>query len=281
MKNRLALLALAMLAQGGWATQLQVDVLVMPAWLERGAVTRPLLPGVVLQAGDVIRTGAGARAYLQMSDGAQIRLGEQTRLHIAALDAKPRVSNVSLGMLQGALRLGSPQVARDIGVRVVDLDVVLRQGDVWAKSSASADMLGLVEGSAAISHQTQQLQLSETMTYVHAERKQSLSPVRGFNLDQLQKWSGETEILEGQGVAISGGPVSLLLGEFSVQADALALYDQLRQNGYPARLQPLGRGERLRYRVRITDFADTDDARATLQRLRQQLNTPLGDIRTR
>ena len=25
----------------------------------------------------------------------------------------------------------------------------------------------------------------------------------------------------------------------------------------------------------------TDDARATLQRLRQQLNTPLGDIRTR
>ena len=34
-------------------------------------------------------------------------------------------------------------------------------------------------------------------------------------------------------------------------------------------------------RVDITDFADTDDARATLQRLRQQLNTPLGDIRTR
>jgi len=84
-----------------------------------------------------------------------------------------------------------------------------------------------------------------------------------------------------QGAAISGGPVWLLLGEFSAQAEALALYDQLRQNGYPARLQPLGHGDRLRYRVRITDFADTDDARATLQRLRQQLNTPLGDIRTR
>jgi hypothetical protein len=281
MKNRLALLALAMLAQGGWATQLQVDVLVMPAWLERGAVKKPLLPGATLHAGDVIRTGAGARAYLKMSDGAQIRLGEQTRLHIAALDGKPRVSNVSLDMLQGALRLGSPQVARDIGLHVVDVDAVLRQGDIWARSSASADMLGLVEGQAAISHQGQQLELSETMTYVQAERKQPLAPVRGFNLDQLQKWSGETEILEGQGAAISGGPVWLLLGEFSAQAEALALYDQLRQNGYPARLQPLGHGDRLRYRVRITDFADTDDARATLQRLRQQLNTPLGDIRTR
>lgn len=281
MKNRLALLALAMLAQGGWATQLQVDVLVMPAWLERGAVKKPLLPGATLQAGDVIRTGAGARAYLQMSDGAQIRIGEQTRLHIAALDGKSRVSNVSLDMLQGALRLGSPQVARDIGLRVVDVNAVVRQGDIWARSTADADMLGLVEGRALLSHQGQQLELSETMTYVHAERKQPLNPVRGFNLDQLQKWSGETEILEGQGAAINGGPVWLLLGEFASQADALALYDQLRGSGYAARLQPVGKGAQQRYRVRINDFADVDDAKATVQRLLQSVSTPLAEIRAR
>ncbi len=281
MKNRLALLALAMLAQGGWATQLQVDVLVMPAWLERGAVKKPLLPGATLQAGDVVRTGAGARAYLQMSDGAQIRIGEQTRLHIAALDGKPRVSNVSLDMLQGALRLGSPHVARDIGLRVVDVNAVVRQGDIWARSTADADMLGLVEGRALLSHQGQQLELSETMTYVHAERKQPLNPVRGFNLDQLQKWSGETEILEGQGAAINGGPVWLLLGEFASQADALALYDQLRGSGYAARLQPVGKGAQQRYRVRINDFADVDDAKATVQRLLQSVSTPLAEIRAR
>ncbi len=136
MKNRLALLALAMLAQGGWATQLQVDVLVMPAWLERGAVKKPLLPGATLHAGDVIRTGAGARAYLKMSDGAQIRLGEQTRLHIAALDGKPRVSNVSLDMLQGALRLlAGPERIRTVGqgcdtAGLESLVVTLDVGDV-------------------------------------------------------------------------------------------------------------------------------------------------------
>ena len=280
MKNRLAVLALALLSGMGWAAQMEVDSLVMPACVERGAQKKPLMPGVALESGDQVRTGAGARVYLQMQDGSRIRLGEQTRLHLAK-DGQHANGRLSLEMLQGSMRLGVPRVLHDLKLRVADLSATVRTGDVWAKSSADVDMLGLVEGQALVSLQGQQLDLNETMTYIRVERGQSLKPLRGFNLDQLNKWSAETEIVEGQGANIVGGPIWLLLGEFATQQEALVLYDQLRNNGYAARLQPVGKGAQQRYRVRINDFADVDDARSAAQRLLQAIPAPLAEIRSR
>lgn len=286
MKKILATLALALVSQAALAAQLQVNTLVMPAWLERGTLKKPLLPGAELENGDIIRTGVGARVYLQMADGSVVKLGERARMQIGGLTEERGILRASLDILQGAFRFTTGQLAkfagkRDVSIRVATITAGIRGTDVWGKSSADADLVCLIEGLVAVAHRDQALELSESMTYFRAERNQPAKPVGGISVDQLNKWAVETDIVAGQGVSVSAGQVWLLLGEFASQREALQLYDLLRQEGYAARLSPVGKGQSARYRVRINDLPDIDEAKALAQRIRQSVATPIAEIRSR
>lgn len=286
MKKILATLALALVSQAALAAQMQVAALVMPAWLERGTLKKPLLAGAELENGDVVRTGVGARVYLQTADGSAVKLGENARMFISGLAQPNSGYRASLDFLQGAFRVTSKPLAkaadkRELTIRINGIAASMRDADVWGKSAADADLLALVEGQAALSYRDQALELTETMTYFRAERNLPAKPVRGMSVDQFNKWAIETEILPGQGVSASAGPIWLLLGEFATQQEALHLYDVLRQEGYAARLSPVGKGQRARYRVRITDLPDIDEAKALALRIRQSVATPIAEIRSR
>lgn len=286
MKKILATLALALVSQMTLAAQIQVNTLVMPAWLERGTLKKPLLAGAELENGDIVRTGVGSRVYLQMADGSVVKLGEAATMHVGAVTQQGGVNRTSLDFLQGAFRVSSnqsPKAAgkREVTIRINSISASLRDADVWGKSAADADLIALVEGQAALVYQDQALELTETMTYFRAERNLPAKPVRGMSVDQFNKWAIETDILPGQGVSASAGPIWLLLGEFATQQEALSLYDELRQEGYAARLSPIGKGRSARFRVRINDLPDIDEAKALAQRIRQSVATPIAEIRSR
>ncbi len=69
----------------------------------------PAKVGTILETGDTIQTQVGANAVLELSDGSQIRLGENTNLRITELvqqaDTGARISQVKLawGLLQASL----------------------------------------------------------------------------------------------------------------------------------------------------------------------------------
>ena len=62
--------------------------------------------GTVLQTGDVIETKAGAEVVLLLSEGSEIRLGQQTNIDIAVLIERPRTKarKSLIKMLHGRLR---------------------------------------------------------------------------------------------------------------------------------------------------------------------------------
>lgn len=275
-------LVFALLSQAGWAAQVQVEGVVMPAWLERGRIVKPLLLGAELENGDVIRTGSGARVYLQMADGSVVKLGERARLQVGGLEQRRDVFRAALDVLQGAFRfttsqLNKLQAKRDVTLRVATITAGIRGTDVWGKSTADADVFCLIEGQAAVTHGERQYDLNETMTFVRAERNQPAGEVRGVSVDQLNKWAQETDIAAGQGGQQAGGRWQLVLGEFATTRDALALYDELRREGFAARLLPLGK----RVRVRLVDFASADEAQAMAKRVAETVKTPLSEVRGR
>ena len=57
----------------------------MPAWVERDAKRVPLAPGMELKGGDELRTGAGARIYVKLSEGSLVQLGENASLRLQDL----------------------------------------------------------------------------------------------------------------------------------------------------------------------------------------------------
>jgi len=81
-----ALAAAALVAGQAFAQPAAVvEGVQMPAWVERSGRTSPVAPGMALQAGDQVRTGAGSRLLVKLSEGSLVKLGENGTLRIAEL----------------------------------------------------------------------------------------------------------------------------------------------------------------------------------------------------
>ena len=85
---------------------------------------------------------------------------------------------------------------------------------------------------------------------------------------QLAQWAAETELQSGKGVARRGGRFSVTLASADDQNTALALYDELRNAGYPAEIWPVKQAEKLVYVVRIRQLPSRAEANALANQLR-------------
>src|SRR4029077_1748846 len=93
-------------------------------------------------------------------------------------------------------------------------------------------------------------------------------PVGTVSKEQLAQWAAETDLQSGKGVARAGGRFSVILGQAEEQNGALALYDQLREAGYPAEILPLKQGDKFVYLVRIRHLISRAEANALSSHLR-------------
>jgi len=105
--------------------------------------------------------------------------------------------------------------------------------------------------------------------------------VASVEAEQVEKWAAETEIQAGAGVLRRGGAWGVNLPPVATQAEALALYDQLREAGYPARIRPRhdGAGEEgYVYVLRVGGFAGREEARQMAGRLTAELGVAPGAV---
>lgn len=280
MKIRAGLLALLVLAAdlALAAPDAVVEGIQMPAWVTRDGVRKPLGIGAELHNEDRVSTGNNSRLLLRLGDGSMVKLGENGELLLSNLVQRREENFVgaTLRVLGGAFRFTTGAVARtrtkrEIDVRFPTVTAGIRGTDIWGKNLGDREVLVLIEGQITVTREGDApVEMKDPLTYLQAPQvgPTSIEPVP---MEQLALWAAETEIAAGEGAVRRNGRWKLYLAGYDNQDDALALYDELRDAGYPARILPRPREGGQEYRVRIAGFPSEQEARAFGERLQSRI----------
>jgi hypothetical protein len=249
-----------------------VEGVQMPAWVERGGQRQPIAPGMVLQSGDVIHTGAGSRLLVRLSERSLVKLGENGQLRFTELSPTKELFRAAFGVLAGAFRfttdLALKNRRRDVKVSVATVTAGIRGTDLWGRSRDNTEIVCLIEGAIEVGAQGEQPVIMDQPRQFYRRVAGQTQPVGFVEPAQLEEWARETEIERGRGAARLGGRFQAELARADNQNAALAVYDRVRAAGYPAEIRPVREGEQLVYVVRIRDLPSAAEARALEARLR-------------
>lgn len=253
-----------------------VEGIQLPAWVSRDGKRQPLVVGSELRSNDEVSTGANSRVLLRLADGSAVKLGENGRLQLSDVvrRRKENFLGATLRVLAGAFRFTTDaalkaRTSRDIVVQFPTITAGIRGTDIWGKNLGDKEVIVLIEGRISVTRSGDQpVEMKDPLTYMQAPAE-GAATVEAVPMDQLTLWAAETEIAAGQGAVHKDGKWKLYLGSFERQADALALYDSLRSDGYPVRIRPQPREGGQLYRVRIAGFPSEQEAAALGSRIKE------------
>ena len=250
-----------------------VEGVQMPAWIERdGKPAVPLFPGMELKAGDQLRTGAGSRLLLKLSEGSLVKLGENGKLRLSELAPTKEIFKAALGVLEGAFRFTTDVMAkkrrRDINIHVSQVTAGIRGTDLWGRSRDDNQIVCLIEGSIEVGAPDEKPVTMDQPLQFYQREKGRTKPVGFVDQKQLDEWAKETEIEAGKGAVRRGGKWKLQLAASDDQNSALAVYDRVRAAGYPAEIHAAKDGDKRSYIVRISNLPSKAEAEALAATLR-------------
>lgn len=253
-----------------------VEGVQMPAWVERDGVRSPILPGMLLRPGDVIHTGAGSRLMVRMSERSLVKLGENGQLRFTELSVTKEIFKAALGILEGAFRfttdLAVKNRRREVSIMVANVTAGLRGTDLWGRSHEDMQVVCLIEGAIEVGAPGEQAVRMDQPRQFYRRVAGRTQPIGFVDPAQLATWSQQTEFQPGRAALRSGGRFQAMLARAANQADALAVYDELRAAGYPAEILPRREGETLTYLVRIRQLPSRAEAQALEKELRAKFN---------
>ena len=245
-----------------------VEAVQMPAWVERAGGRVPLAPGMALQAADELRTGANARLLLKLAEGSSVKLGENARLRLAAIETrKDNVFVSAMNVLQGAFRFTTDVLARarkrEVNITVATVTAGIRGTDLWGKAAADRDIVCLIEGRIEVQREGDPaFAMDQPLSFYIAPRGKPALPVAPVQPEQLKQWAQETEVQAGQGAARRGGRWKVVLASGESENEVLAVYQAVRAAGYAAELDARRAQGRRAYDVRIAQLPSRDEAEA-------------------
>lgn len=253
-----------------------VEAIQLPAWVLRDGKRQPLAIGTELKNNDEVSTGGNSRLLLRLGDGSVVKLGENGKLQLSDLLQKRKEGFIAatLKVLEGAFRFTTGAAVknrgtRDITVQFPTVTAGIRGTDIWGKNLGDREVVVLIEGKITVTRTGDQpVHMKDPLTYLQAPKTGSAT-VEAVPMDQLKAWAAETEIADGKGALRKGGRWKLYLGSYQHQLEALSLYDSLRREGYPMRIQPQQAEGGQLYRVRLAGFSTEQEANALGARLKQ------------
>jgi len=249
-----------------------IDSVQMPAWVERAGKRSPLVPGMEMRAGDQVYTGQGSKLLIKLAEGSIVKLGENGTLRFAEINRTQELFKAALGVLQGAFRFTTQLVGqgrkREIDIKVAQVTAGIRGTDLWGRGRKDNEVVCLIEGSIEVGAEGEApVKLDQPLQFYRRVDAKAL-PVGTIDAKQLGEWARETEIDDGKGVARAGGRFSLMLATADDQNGALALYDQLRDAGYPAEILPRKDADKVYYILRIRQLPSRAEAQALANQLK-------------
>ena len=243
----------------------------MPAWVERGGRRLPAMPGMELRAGDQVGTGPGARMMVRLAEGSLVKLGEHGQLRFAELSPGRGLFRAALNVLEGAFRFTTDIVAknrkREVSIRAAQVTAGIRGTDLWGRSRPGNEIVCLIEGEIEVVAEGEQAVTMNQPLQFYRRVDGKTQPVGTVEKAQLEQWAAETEMQAGKGLR-RGARYSVLLATAPEQNAALALYDELRNAGYPAEIWPVKDADKIVYVVRIRQLASRAEARALADQLK-------------
>ena len=250
-----------------------VEAVQMPAWVERGGASTPLVPGMELRDRDLLKTGAKSRLLLMMADGSLVKLGEKGSLGLDGMRLRGgSVFEAALKVAEGAFRFTTQAAAkfrgrREVNITVATATVGIRGTDLWGKSTPDRQIVCLIEGKIEVTPPGESpIGMDQSLSFYIRDKGQS-QPVATVPLDQLKEWAAETEPQPGQGISKRGGRWRITASGLAY-SQAQALYDDLRRTGYPAEIIPARIKDRRVYNVRLSNFETRQDAESVAAKLR-------------
>jgi len=261
-----------------------VEAVQSPAWRDRGGVTVPLAAGMELKSGDVLRTGAGARAYLMLAEGSRVKLGEAARFTFHSRSLQPAKSfRGALDVLAGAFRYTTGKLtkarSREVSIRVGTATIGIRGTDLWGRTDRDGDMVALLEGRIEVTRGGQTVELAQPLTYFDAPSGKA-AEVKTLDPAVFSKLARQTEILPGDGAARAKGKWQVLAAAAASEEAALELYDQIREAGFAARIRPRrAEADGWRYELLLSGFSSADEAGVAAARLKAATGLKPGVVR--
>jgi hypothetical protein len=250
-----------------------VEAVQMPAWVERGGASTPLMPGMELKDKDQLKTGAGSRLLLRTADGSAIKLGERGSLFLDGMRLRGNVFEAAIKVAEGAFRFTTEVFAsfrgrRDVNITIRTVTAGIRGTDLWGRSAPERQIVCLIEGNIDVTPPGERpIRMDQRRSFYLREMGQSL-PVEIALAEQLREWAGETETVTGRGVSKRGGKWTLTASGLTHNR-ALDLYRDLRNAGYAAEIVPAKAGSRRVYNVRLSSFETRRDAEFVASALEQ------------
>jgi hypothetical protein len=249
-----------------------VEGVQMPAWLERGGVRSPLLPGMELKPGDKVITAGESRALIKLSEGSVVKLGANGQLRFVELNAGQQLFKGVLDVLEGAFRFTTDVAGRnrkrEVSIRASQVTTGIRGTDVWGRSRADNEIVCLIEGAVEVVAQGEAPVRMDQPLQFYRRIDGKTQPVGTVEKSQLDQWAAETDLQSGKGIARAGGRVSLALGRFDSRSAAIGVREEVRKAGYPAVMTPIRGKDQTTYLVRIRQLASRAEANALAEQLR-------------
>jgi len=251
-----------------------VEALQMPAWVERGGASTPLVPGMELRDRDQLKTGANSRLLLRMADGSLVKLGEKGSLGLDGMRLRrDSVFEAALKVAQGAFRFTTQAAAKFRGKREVSISIAtvtagIRGTDLWGKSAPDREIVCLIEGRIEVTPPGENpIGMDQPLSFYIRDKGQS-RPLAPVPMEQLKEWAAETEPQPGQGISKRGGKFRITASGLAY-GQAQALYDDLRRAGYPAQIIPARIKDKRVYNVRLSNFETRQDAESVAGKLKE------------
>jgi len=209
---------------------------------------------------------------VRLAEGSIVKLGENGQLRFTELSPTRELFKAALNVLEGAFRFTTELAAknrkREVTVRAAQVTAGIRGTDFWGRSRAGNEIVCLIEGAIEVAADGEQPVAMNQPLQFYRRLDSKTQPIGVVEKKQLDQWSAETDLQAGKGAARRGGRFSVLLATAEEQNAALALYDELRNAGYPAEIWPVKQADKLVYVVRIRQLPSRAEASALAGKLR-------------
>jgi hypothetical protein len=256
-------LSLTANASGG-----KVEALQMPAWIQRDGSLSALKPGMVLQSGDMIRSGNNARILIRMDEGSLVKLGENAQLvfdSIIPSEEEQVFFEAVLRVVKGAFRFTTTSLGnnrrRQINVRIGSITAGIRGTDIWGSATSDEDILCLIEGEITAQRAGEpEFVMRNSLSFYSVPKNKPALPVSSVAEARLAQWANETELQAASGILNINGQWAVNLMSVTRESSAKPVLATLTAAGYAAEIEATVINNQNWYRLKVRGFKSRDDA---------------------
>lgn len=263
----LAIATLLIMSPAQAAEETVIHAVQSPAWVERGESRLPARPGYIMRAGDMLRTGAGGRAQVDLPEGSRVKLGEQAdfraRRIVEREDEEGGFFSGALDVLKGAFRfttgLAGKERRRSIDITVGGtVTAGIRGTDIWGRSGDDGDFVVLLEGRIEMSTSGFEPEiLTEPLdARIVPKGETRMQPMPDVTPEQVRELARDTELDPERGALTTDGKLQLVLASSRYPKGVERIQARLEAAGYPAYIEAVPLDGTMWHRVVIDNIPD-------------------------